>query len=153
MALDQDIARLRAIDLFNVLETEALRLVAFSAETRILRGGDVLFRLGDPSDGGYVISSGLIASDLTGDGGPANELFGQGALIGANALFAETKRPSTMIAREPSTVLKIPRAVMAKVMENYPDSAARVHALLTRTLLQNRDALRNVEAGLQRPRG
>ena len=52
MALDDDIAILSQAPLFNLLERDALRLVAFASESRSLRAGDVLFRKGDRSDGG-----------------------------------------------------------------------------------------------------
>ena len=58
MALDDDIAVLIKAPLFNLLEKDALRLVAFASENRTFRAGDVLFRKGDRSDGGYVVSQG-----------------------------------------------------------------------------------------------
>ena len=42
MALENDIATLSAAPLFELLERDALRLVAFAAENRLLRAGDVL---------------------------------------------------------------------------------------------------------------
>ena len=44
MAFDTDIAVLAGAPLFNLLDRQPLRLLAFAAETRILQGGDVLFR-------------------------------------------------------------------------------------------------------------
>ena len=61
MALEDDIATLAGAPLFHLLERDALRLVAFAAETRALRAGDVLFRRGDRSDGGHVVARGAIA--------------------------------------------------------------------------------------------
>ena len=58
MALDDDVRDLARLPLFQEIEPEALRLLAFSAETKILRLGDVLFRKGEPSDSGYFILSG-----------------------------------------------------------------------------------------------
>lgn len=123
MALDDDIDFLRIIPIFSRFETEALRLIAFSAETRILRAGDVLFRRGDVSDGGYVVMAGRFAFDVNDDGAPNGTMIGAGALIGAAALFAETARPATAIAREPSTVLKVSRALMSRVLDSYPQTA------------------------------
>ena len=51
MALDDDIALLARQPLLSLMERDALRLLAFAAESRILRAGDVLFRAGEPSDG------------------------------------------------------------------------------------------------------
>ena len=69
MALQDDVRTLASNPTLRDLEPDALRLIAFSAETRILRAGDVLFRVGDLSDGGYVVLSGGIALET--DGSPA----------------------------------------------------------------------------------
>ena len=60
-ARSNDIETLSSVPLFAAFEREALRLVAFSAESRIYRAGDVVFRKGEPSDGGYVVMSGTVA--------------------------------------------------------------------------------------------
>ena len=61
MSLEDDMALLATRALLAGMERDALRLLAFAAETRQLRAGDVLFRKGDVSDGGYVVASGAIA--------------------------------------------------------------------------------------------
>lgn len=128
MSLDEDFRRLSRIPMFSELEPEALRLIAFSAETRILRAGDVLFRRGEPSDCGYIVLSGSIAFDVSGHGGPAGNIVGRDGLIGEIALITETARPVTAIAREPSTVLKVPRTLFHRVLQEFPRSAARIRA-------------------------
>ena len=81
MALEDDIAILSQAPLFNLLEKDALRLVAFASETRSYREGDVLFKKGDRSDGGYVVTRGAIALDAAEDGSPAAFVAGPGALV------------------------------------------------------------------------
>ena len=71
MALEDDIAILSGAPLFTLLDRDALRLVAFASENRVLRAGDIIFRKGDHSDGGYVVSKGAIALDANDDGSPA----------------------------------------------------------------------------------
>ena len=61
MALDEDMALLARQPLLSLMERDALRLLAFAAESRILRAGDVLFRAGEPSDGAVLVVSGAIA--------------------------------------------------------------------------------------------
>ena len=128
MGLNDDIAALEAVPTFAGIEREALRLVAFAAESRILRAGDVLFRRGEPADAGYLVRSGAIALDARDDGSPTEYVAGPGVLIGELALFAETKRPATAIAREPSSVTKLPRSVMRRVLVEFPDVAAHLRA-------------------------
>jgi len=130
MSLNDDIRNLSRIPLFGELEPEALRLIAFAAETRILRAGDVLFNRGDESDGGYIVLTGAIALDPIGDGGPAVQIVGPTALIGEIALISQTERPVTAIAREPSTVLKITRALFHRMLKEFPVSARRLRAAI-----------------------
>lgn len=134
MALDDDIRRLARIPLLAELEVDALRLIAFSAEARILRAGDVLFRAGEPSDSGYFIMSGRIAITPEEGEGPAR-IMGPDALIGEIALLAPSKRPVTAVAREPTTVLKISRPLFHRVLSEFPSSAARVRSLISARLV------------------
>jgi CRP-like cAMP-binding protein len=126
MALNNDIETLSKVPLFAAFDREALRLVAFSAESRIFRAGDVVFRKGEPSDGGYVVMSGMVALDAADDGSPTSHLAGPGSLIGEIALIIDTERPATAIVREPASMLKVTRRVFRKVLEEYPDAALAI---------------------------
>ena len=46
------------------------------------------------------------------------------------ALLTETKRPVTAVAREPSSVVRIPRQLFLKTLEGYPDAALRMRDAL-----------------------
>jgi CRP-like cAMP-binding protein len=126
MALDQEILRLQANPTLALFDEEALRLIAFSSETRLLRGGDTLFSEGEPSDGGYYVVSGTLLLEDS----EKEEAHGPGALIGESALFVETERPATAKAQGPTTVRRIPRHLMRRILEEYPDTAARLRAHL-----------------------
>ena len=63
MSIETDIRNLTQIPVFGILDEDARRLIAFAAETRILRASDILFRRGDKSDCAYVLTSGVIALD------------------------------------------------------------------------------------------
>ena len=54
MALEDDIALLSQVSLFQDMDREVLRLIAFAAETRQLRAGDTLFRKNQLSDSGFI---------------------------------------------------------------------------------------------------
>ncbi|MET3889870.1 CRP-like cAMP-binding protein [Bosea sp. OAE506] len=134
MALDDDIALLARQPLLSLMERDALRLVAFAAESRILRAGDVLFRVGEPSDGAVLVISGAVALDSREDGQPAQEIVGPGALIGETALFAAVARPVTAIAREPTQVMRLSRSVMRRVLAESPASAEAIAAAVAERL-------------------
>ena len=136
MSLQDDIRNLSRLPPFRDLEPDALRLVALSAESRILRAGDMLFRQGEPSDGGYIVLSGKIA--LTSGKDPA-VIVGPPILLGAAALLTETERPATAQARQPSSVVKVPRDLYRRVLAEYPDSAVRVRRDIATRLLALQD--------------
>lgn len=130
MALDDDMALLGRQPLLSLMERDALRLLAFAAESRILRAGDVVFRAGEPSDGAILVVSGAIAITTQEDGQPAEEIVGPGAMIGELALFTSLPRQVTAIAREPTQVMRLPRSVMRRVLGESPDSAEAIMAAI-----------------------
>lgn len=148
MALDDDIAILARAPLFSLLDREALRLVAFAAENRAMRAGDVLFRKGDRSDGGYVVSRGAIALDARDDGSPATFIAGQGALIGRTALFTRVDRPATATAREQSTIIRVSPSLMRRVLEEFPGAADAMQEALADDLNRLTGSLEGVRQTL-----
>ena len=133
MALNEDIAILSRQPLLGLMEHDALRLLAFAAETRHWRAGDVLFRKDDPADGALLIVSGTVALALEQVGSPAADIAGPGALLGEMALFASVRRPATAIARESVQGMRISRSVMRRVLGESPESAQSVaRAVATR---------------------
>lgn len=124
MALDDTIGLIARAPLFGLLERDALRLIAFSAETRRLRAGEVLFLRGDRSDGGYIVTAGeLVVSRSDAEPGIA---AGPGSLIGQTALFVRMNRPSSAVARLASSVLRISPTLMRRVLDEFPGGAAEL---------------------------
>jgi CRP-like cAMP-binding protein len=136
MAYDTQLDELARIELFAAFEAEALRGLIFSAETRLLRAGDVLFRRGEAADGGYLLASGSIAIEGREPGAPVDKILRPLVLLGETALVAATSRSVTVFAREPSTVLKISRALFHQILEKHPATALRVRQLFQDRLKQ-----------------
>lgn len=134
MALDDDIRIFSQIPLFRLLEPEAVRLLAFSAETKLLRAGDVLARSPAAIDGGHLLIKGSLAVfDNTDQIGTPLQIVRAPSLIGELSLIAETEFVGSIVAREPSTTLRISRAVFHRVLNEYPQSAQAIRfALLER---------------------
>jgi CRP-like cAMP-binding protein len=126
MALEDDIRDMARLPIFQEIEPDALRLLAFSAETKILRKADVLFRRGEMSDAGFLVLSGSFQIDAPSKRQGSEFIISPYSLIGEMALLTSTERPATVIAREPSTVLRITRAVFHRVLKEHPKSAMRV---------------------------
>ena len=146
MALDNDIGLLARAPLFSLLGQEPLRLLAFAAETRVLQEGDILFRKGDRSDGGYVVTEGAIALD-PGDGSPVF-LAERGALIGRTALFVRMTRPATATARTRSAAMRISPTLMRRVLEEFPSAAQALHTTLAGEMAVLTDSLERIRARL-----
>jgi CRP-like cAMP-binding protein len=141
MSLDSDIQQMRLAPIFQCFDFEALKLLAFSSEARLLRGGDVLFKLGEVSDCGYFMLNGSIALERSGQTTPARTV-GPGHLIGERALMADTVRSVTATAREPSKALRISRALFLRVLGEYPDAARAVHTYMAKSLTDYTEGLK-----------
>jgi CRP-like cAMP-binding protein len=147
VGIEDDIAFLERVPTLRMLGRTALRILAIGAESRYVHDGEVLFKNGDPSDCGYVIQEGSFR--LHRDLKSADEVVaGPGTLLGELALIAETKRPATATAREPSTVIRISRSLFLKMLEGYPEAAYQLREQIAARAVQSAGALVNVRAWL-----
>ena len=137
MALDDDIRILSTVGLFESFTPEQLRLLAFGAERLVLRAGRKLFREGQSADCGYIIVSGNITLfQETETQRVKIRTVGPGAMLGEMALIAQTSRLTGAVAEEETEVIRISRAIFRRILEEYPDAAASLHAHISRDLLQ-----------------
>ena len=81
-----------------------------------------LFSAGEDADSAYVVQEGSF--ELAGKGG--SETVGAGALLGELALVSDMKRPTSAVALEPSSVVRITRQLFMKMLESEPAAAARM---------------------------
>jgi CRP-like cAMP-binding protein len=147
MGLEDDIAKLTRIPTFAPLEQDALRLLAFSAEPKVLRAGDVLFRRDEPSNGGFVVLTGSVALDAADTGTSTARIIRAPGLVGEAALLTQTTRPATAIAREPAHLLRISRPLFHRVLGEYPRSAEALRRALGERLRQFTSELGTVRRG------
>ena len=78
---------------------------------------------GDDGDAGFVVQSG--AFRVSDDSG-AELVVGPGTLIGELALVVAMPRPSTVVALEHSSVIRIARSLFQRVLESDPAAALRL---------------------------
>jgi CRP-like cAMP-binding protein len=128
MTIEDDIAFLERIPILRRLGPPALRILAIGAEGYRLEAGQVLFSAGDPADCAYAIQEGSFA--LKPERGEGEIIAGPGTLLSESALLAETTRPATATAREPSAVLRISRTMFRKMLEGYPEAAHRLREVI-----------------------
>ena len=149
MAIDDDIKFLERVPTLSVLGRDALRIIAIGAETRYVHNGEVLFSIGDTADAAYVIQRGSFTLQESAAVSDAPAVVARsGTMLGEFALLAETTRPMTAIATEPSTVLRIPRSLFLKMLEGFPDSASRLRDYISTRANRTAEQILRIGAAL-----
>jgi CRP-like cAMP-binding protein len=123
MSIEDDVALIERVPTLRLLGTAALRMLAIGSEQREVARGDALFNAGDDADGGFIVQRGAFRIQ---DGGGAEIVAGPGALIGELALVVAMQRPSTAVALENSSVIRIARSLFQRVLESDPAAARRL---------------------------
>ncbi|MDI4664442.1 cyclic nucleotide-binding domain-containing protein [Xanthobacter autotrophicus] len=151
MSIEKDIALLRSVATFDMLNGEALRLLAADARTRTLAAGDTLFRMGETADCAYVVASGRIRLVDDHKAGAPRLLkeVGPGTLIGETALIVPTPRPVTAVAAGEVELLSIQRAAFVALLERFPDVTAKMRRAIAKRLEDTIRALDSVRLKLE----
>ena len=123
MSIVDDVALLDRVPTLRLLGTTALRMLAIGSEQRDFARGDLLFSEGDDADAGFIVQRGAFRIE---DGGGAEIIAGPGTLIGELALVVAMQRPSTAVAIEHSSVIRIARSLFQRVLESDPAAARRL---------------------------
>lgn len=155
MSLEKDIALLREVAIFDILNGEALRILAISAEQRHLAQGEVLFKAGEKAECGYVLGSGvihLVERDAVTGREHVLQVVERGALIGETALVMETARPVTAVAARPCELMRISRSTFLRMLEGYPEAARQVRRHFANRLRSMMRALDKVRLQLEEAR-
>lgn len=142
MTIEDDIAFFEQVPTLGLLGRDALRILAIGAESRYVHSGENLFGIGDEADAGFVVQEGSFR--LASGRSEEDLVVGRGTLIGELALLAETTRPATATALEPSTVLRVPRSLFLKMLDGFPAAARQLRDALAARSEQATDAIYNV---------
>lgn len=132
MALEDDIGILAGVGLFEEFTQDQLRLLAFGTERLKLSSGKELYREGARADCAYVVVSGTISLVRnTEDGRVVLSRHGSGAILGELALIADTRRLTGAIAGSDAEVMRLNRTLFRRILEEYPEVAAKLHNRLS----------------------
>ena len=101
----------------------------FSHETNPVRlaSGDILFKAGDAPDGMFVLLEGsldILVEDKV------VEQSARGAVIGEMALIDQSPRGATVVAREPSSLVKLDAQRFQRLIQQNPFFATHVMKVL-----------------------
>jgi CRP-like cAMP-binding protein len=146
MGLEEDINLLEAVPTLQLLGREALRILAISAQTQQVKGGDTLYREGERAEGAFVIVEGSIALQRDrGVDGRETVIARRGALLGETALLVDTVWPGTATAIENTRLLRIPRGVFLRMLEGEEQAVQNLRRHLAERLgrtIEEIDSLR-----------
>lgn len=126
MALDDDIRTLAGVALFQSLDREHLRLLAFGADHIDAPAGHRLYREGDIADSAFVLERGEVGLYHTRDDGVRVQLGAvrKGQVLSELALIAETQRLTEAVAIQDSRLMRLDRKMFMRIVEEYPGLAA-----------------------------
>ena len=124
MSLESNVRRMAGTRPFDLLPREAVQLIAFSCERRMLKAGELLFSAGEPADSAYFVLSGELSLAID----DAERRVEPDALVGETALMAEVPRRASAKATDDCELLRIPGAVFRRVLSEFPRAAVKVRA-------------------------
>ncbi len=133
MALDTDIEILRSIPLFAALSLDALRLLVFSSEKSLVANDEAICG-NAPLDGALVVMSGKAkVAAPKGSLRPALE-YASPLLLGATSLVVADAQVPRVTAAGQVALMRIPRALFRRILDEYPDDALKLHDALAADL-------------------
>ncbi|MEE9315207.1 MAG: cyclic nucleotide-binding domain-containing protein [Rhizobiaceae bacterium] len=147
MSLDSDIQLLTRVKLFEGFTHDQLRLLAFGAEALTVGHGTRLYRRDELAQGGFVVVRGKIEL-LSGLNDSIISTHSAGSLIGEMALISETRHAATAVATEHSEILKIPRALFMRMLEEYPELAELLQLRIMQSMDEFMEQLDRIKAKL-----
>jgi predicted acylesterase/phospholipase RssA/CRP-like cAMP-binding protein len=116
--------------LFDSADPAALAELQADAEWVSLRGGDILFRRGDPGNAAYTVLSGRLRVIDDSAGERALNEIGAGEILGEMALLSAERRSATVLAVRDSLLARLPAAAFHRLIERQPAVLRRISALL-----------------------
>jgi CRP-like cAMP-binding protein len=140
MAIAAEVECLKAVPLFNGLDSRRLKLIAFTSDRMSYEPGAILFRQGDDSDAAFVILEGRADVMLE---TPAGQIkvatLGENSLVGEMGVMTNSPRSATIVAESALTTLRIPKEMfMSLVTEFSQVSLAVIRELASRVEHTNR---------------
>jgi CRP/FNR family transcriptional regulator, cyclic AMP receptor protein len=118
-------ALLKSVPLFAGLSDQDLSTVSGSLGRRVLAKGVFVYHKGSPGDVLYIVESGRVRSFCISDMGQeiSLELYGPGEVFGELSAVDGRPRYSGAVTLEPTVLLTLRRADLARYLESLPSLA------------------------------
>jgi CRP-like cAMP-binding protein len=147
-----DLALLKNTALFADLDDSELGQVAEICKEQAFKGGQTIFKEGEPGNRFYIIVSGdvRISRNIPGSGEEALAVLKPGACFGEMAVFDRSERSTDAVANSPCTCVTITRPDFEMLLDFNRDMAHKilwsVVRMLSTRLRQTNDNLRSLLA-------
>jgi CRP-like cAMP-binding protein len=141
--LEESVALLGAVPVFETLGPEDLRRVAEVAVRRRFDAQQVIFREGDESDTCYVVRRGHARAVRENADGRTIALahFGPGDIFGELAMFDNERRSATIETLDPVDAVAVAGSDMRRLLREHPDIAVKLVIALGRRLREANERL------------
>src|SRR5919107_3642025 len=141
--LDDSVALLGAVPVFEELAPDDLRRVAEVAVPRRFAAQQVIFREGDESDTCYVVRRGHVRAVRENVDGRTIALahFGPGDIFGELAMFDSERRSATIETLDAVEAIAILGSDMRRLLREHPDIAVKLVIALGRRLREANERL------------
>lgn len=127
VTIDEEVAILRRVPLFERIEIKKLKMLALVCERLRFDAGQLLFRQGDDGDAAYVVLDGT-AEILIEDGADATVISTarKNDLVGEIAILCDIRRTATVRATTTLDTIRIAREHFLLLLRESPDAAIEV---------------------------
>jgi len=141
--MDDSVALLGAVPVFEELAPDDLRRVAEVAVPRRFDAQQVIFREGDESDTCYVVRRGHARAVRENVDGRTIALahFGPGDIFGELAMFDSERRSATIETLDPVDAVAVAGSDMRRLLREHPDIAVKLVIALGRRLREANERL------------
>ena len=142
--LNDDVAMLRKVPLFESVDPSKLKLVAYTANQVVFDDGEMVFAQGSNGTSAYLIVGG--AADILSESGGQQVVvakLGTNALFGEISAFCDVPRTASVRAEGQLTVLELTRDNLMELIGEFPDVAVEVIRELARRLSKTTSDLAN----------
>lgn len=135
MSLNRIVEAMREVPMFRNVDPKQLRVFAFMGETLSYRAGERVFEKGDEGDAAYIVIEGEVEVLVPTDHGEASvAILGEKEIFGEMAVLCDQKRSSAIAARTDLLALRLDRAVILKLLQEFPDISLELIRVLAHRL-------------------
>ncbi|MEO5359670.1 MAG: Crp/Fnr family transcriptional regulator [Nitrospirota bacterium] len=137
---------LKEVDFFSVLTDEDIEEIIPYFQSVTHSKKDMVFSEGDRSDWLYIVSTGKVKITRQSQDGKELilEIIQPNELFGAVAAFKGFPYPANAVAMESSTVFKIARKDLLKIIDRFPSVMFSIASMLGDRMRNSHDTLKNI---------